>query len=103
MLLAHDSVVPDEFVVVLLGHDTHLDEDLWLEEVVDVEFVELLRGVFEEHGHALVDARVRDVVDDVQRLVQAHGVQVDVADDFEGVGLDSRTCGQVGVGGGEQT
>ena len=100
--LAHDGVVADELVVVRLGHDAELDEDLRLEGAARVELAELGGGVLEEHGHAAVDARLRDVVDGGERLVEAERVVVDLGHDFEGVGRDGGAGGEVGVGGREQ-
>jgi len=88
-LLTHDGVVADDLEVVGLGHDAHLQQNLRLERLVEVKALEVGEGVLQELHHALVDAALRNLVDDVQRLVQRQRVVVDLRDDFQRVGLYS--------------
>jgi len=86
-VLAHDGLVADHLLLLRLGHDAHLQQDLRLEGRVDVQALEVREGVLEELGHTLVDPTLRDVVDDVQRFVERQRVVVDIGDDFERVRL----------------
>lgn len=58
-----------------------------LDRLVDIHAFEVSGGLLEELHDTLVYSALRDVVDDVQRLVQTECVVVNVPNDFECVGL----------------